>query len=276
MNVFFRRSVYVFCGLATVFTLWLVVTMFALSAPAAALGVVLAVGVFALVAWLLKFTPLWPAGVRLVYPLVCGLWGGCVAVSVAVLSDARGLAQVLRWPEAEMSFGGAFPEETLKALGVVLILFSFRELNRPWHGLVTGMLVGLGFDMSENITYGVMGAMFDPNSDFAGALGLWQLRFVAGPLMHAMLTGLVGFGCGWALFGAGLGRRQREACAVGGYALAFVLHFVWNYEFPGGLWWLGFSVVSVVGYGALAAAVVHSVRRARVPALVGVQQPQVA
>ncbi|QNE88651.1 PrsW family intramembrane metalloprotease [Corynebacterium incognita] len=61
--------------------------------------------------------------------------------------------------------GGAYPEELAKALGLFLLLVTFRELHRPWHGFLGSAVVGLGFETAEYIFYGFMGALTDPVSD---------------------------------------------------------------------------------------------------------------
>lgn len=158
------------------------------------------------------------------------LWGSMAAVGLVMLAGfpILDLVDKLNWDFFMASFVGAYPEEIAKSLGVALILLSFRQLNRPWHGLVTGALVGLGFEVNENILYGAVGALTDPNSDLSGLLHMWQVRTIAGPLIHTVLTALAGYGIALALFRAGRSTAWRVGVAAGWIGLAFLLHFLWN------------------------------------------------
>ena len=111
---------------------------------------------------------------------------------------------------------------------MAVILLSFRQLNRPWHGLATGALVGLGFEINENLLYGAVGGLMDPNSDLSGMLFMWQIRTIAGPLIHTVLTALAGYGIALALFRAGKSTGWRVGVVAAWIALVFALHFMWN------------------------------------------------
>lgn len=215
------------------------VTLFGLlffSPSAAVGGMFLGLLYVGAVVTLLRFTPLWPqmnsARVTALWVFVCLAWGGGFAMMPALLVATPLMDAVdgLGWDAATMSFGGAYPEEPGKALGVVLIALMFRGINRPWHVLVTGALVGLGFETVENISYGAVLGMLDANSDVAGLLEIWGLRIFLGPFLHIIWTAIAGWGIGQALFAAGLPIARRILVALGWLAVSFLLHFGWNYQ----------------------------------------------
>lgn len=226
---------------------------FLVSWVGASLGVLFSVLYVAFVLWLLSRSPMWPerggAGWRWVAASL--LWGGGVSfllvmlggLPVLAITDRLGLRLI------SASLGGAYPEEIAKVLGVGVILFSFRALNRPWHGLVTGAVVGLGFEVVENAMYGSFGAILDPNTDVAGTLEMWGARIFAGPGLHIVFSAVAGWGLGLAVFMAARSTAWRLRTAAGWLFVAFALHFAWNLLYPEG-WMMiaNYIVVSLVMY----------------------------
>ena len=196
------------------------------------IGLVLGAVYTAVIVLVLRAMPIWPVGgAGAAWVLSCLIWGSGIAILAAYITGLPviELAQLAGWERAIYSFGGAYPEEIGKALGVVVILMTFRGLNRPWHGLATGALIGLGFEVNENIGYGMMFAPLDPSADWIGALLTWGLRMVAGPFIHILWTALAGWGIGLALFSAGKSAAWRARTAGVWLLIPFVLHFMWNY-----------------------------------------------
>lgn len=173
---------------------------------------------------------MWARPARL-WATLAFLWGGGVAVALALISagPVMQLAIGSGWVDAMMSWSGAYPEEISKATGVIFVLMSFRQLNRPWHGWMVGAVVGLGFEACENILYGAMGATMHPDSDIQGLFEMWGLRLIAGPGLHVLLTALAGWGIGWALYAAAKPWWWRIGVFLGALAASFTLHFCWNY-----------------------------------------------
>ncbi len=230
--------------------LYFVAANFLISPPAAGLGLVFCILYVALVLFLLRLSPMWPrAGVGWV--AACLIWGGGASLLLVMFSSTAVLELMdkLGWELVAFSFGGAWPEEIAKALGVAIILLSFRALNRPWHGLVTGAVVGLGFETVENHLYGSIGALLDANSDVTGAISIWGARLVVGPALHITFTALAGWGIGLAFFVAGRSVAWRFAVALGWTTVAFALHFAWNLMFSDTFWAVAnIVVVSCVLY----------------------------
>ncbi|GGG81076.1 PrsW family intramembrane metalloprotease [Corynebacterium pelargi] len=223
-----------------------------LSPTASLLGICLAVVYVVGFGALFRFSGLWPKTAPVWWSVACLAWGAGVSFGLVLLSaDAwMTLTDNLGWEVVTASFAGAWPEEAAKALGVLLILYATNACTRPWHGFVTGGLIGLGFEVFENILYGGVGAMLDPNSDLEGALTMWALRFVAGPGLHVFLTAVAGFGIGLALFSYRWDKVQRLQALLTGLAWSFTLHFVWNIQWP--QWWMqltGMCIVAILLYG---------------------------
>ncbi|QTH59703.1 PrsW family intramembrane metalloprotease [Corynebacterium hindlerae] len=190
---------------------------------------------------LFRAGPLWPNAGSLWW-LSCVVWGAGVSVAL-VMPAATGwtsIVEKLGWSMVSASFSGAYPEEIAKAFGVVIILYAFRKLNRPWHGFVTGGLIGLGFEVHENVIYGASGALLDANSDFNGAVEMWFVRMVAGPGLHIVFTALAGWGIGLAMF------RRDSLRGLWWVVLSLALHFVWNILWPSEFWLVTHYVIMTV------------------------------
>lgn len=232
------------------------------------LGIVFGVVYVLFLLFLFSRSPMWPdregAGWRWV--LASLLWGGGVSfafvmvggIPILVLADRLGLVVTAA------SFGGAYPEEIAKLLGAGVLLFTFRGLNRPWHGFMTGALIGLGFEVAENAMYGAFGAMLDPNTDLTGTLEMWGLRVVVGPGLHIVFSALAGWGLGQAVFRAGKSTGWRVGVTAGWLFVAFALHFAWNLLWP--VEWMqitSYGVVALIMYPLFAWVWIRAHRAAR-------------
>ena len=158
------------------------------------------------------------------------LWGAGTGMAIVQISGEAivDLFEQLGLPIFSISFAGAWPEEIGKSLGVLLIMLCFNSLNRPWHGLTVGSFVGLGFNVFEDLSYGAIGGLLDPVSDIQGSALMWLYRLIAGPALHAVFTGIIGFGIGLALYQQGKSTTWRWAVFLGYFAFGFACHFFWN------------------------------------------------
>ncbi len=223
------------------------------------------------VLWLLSRSRMWPerAGAGWRWVLASLLWGGGISFALVMIGGMPVLTLVdrLGLVIVSASFGGAYPEEIAKALGVGVLLFTFRGLNRPWHGLMTGALIGLGFEMTENAMYGAFGAMLDPNTDLSGALDTWALRLFVGPGLHIIFSALAGWGLGLAVFTAGRSTAWRIGQAGGWLSVAFALHFAWNLLWPSELVQIiSYVLVALVMYPLFLLVWMRATRAARADA----------
>ncbi|MBB4919480.1 PrsW family intramembrane metalloprotease [Streptosporangium saharense] len=172
-------------------------------------------------------------------------WGAGVAVLVAGVVNSLGLIYIestvrLGYDTARniaATFGAPVVEETMKGL-VLLGLLRFRraELDGPTDGVIYASMVGLGFAMSENVSYYVA-ALHE-----MGARGLAVtvvLRGILSPFAHPLFTSMIGVAVAYAAQRRGPGRIWVVAA---GWVGAMLLHGIWN------------GLASYVGIGGLAAA----------------------
>ncbi|GAB3948062.1 PrsW family intramembrane metalloprotease [Corynebacterium tapiri] len=255
MNAVFRLTIAIPVIIGVLINLVVLAFGFSQDVATASLGLLFTVIYTAVGVWLISRTPWWPKHVRTArWVATCLLWGGGAGMLIAMTGVwATSLATDHGWEEAIASWGGAYNEELGKLLGTGLILASFSGLTRPWHGLATGFLVGLGFETAENLGYGAMGGDTDPYSDMHGMLESWALRMVAGVLLHAVLAGIAGWALGWAFFTIRRSFAWRVGIVAGAWAFGFLIHFAWNYTVMVRDWdVVKIVVVAVIMYGAFA------------------------
>jgi protease PrsW len=163
--------------------------------------------------------------------LACFAWG---AVGAVLFSLATGLlfqfaveemlgAQVAE--AASVVIGAPLVEESFKGIAVVAVLiFARDEIDSTLDGLVYGALIGVGFAMTENILY--FGQAY-----LEGGLGEFSTlvlsRAVLGGFGHPAYTAITGAAIGWSRgrYGRGV---ARVIVPILGWALAVILHFLWN------------------------------------------------
>ncbi|MCK2239132.1 MULTISPECIES: PrsW family intramembrane metalloprotease [unclassified Crossiella] len=127
------------------------------------------------------------------------------------------------------AIAGPTTEETLKALGVIAIVVIGREqVQRTLDGLVYGAMVGLGFQLAENVTYVLSNAIENPNSDVQGGIGVLLARFLTGLATHTVYSGVVGLGIGYALTRVDRSWARRVLVAFALFLGGWGLHFLWN------------------------------------------------
>lgn len=177
-----------------------------------------------------------PVAVR----LAAFLWGAIasIAVSMAANNSALIVFAAHRGSDWARNWGpviaGPINEEWFKALGIVLLVLIVREhFHRPMDGLIYGALVGLGFQVVENVTYAVNFAVINPNSDWAGALSATVVRIaVAGPWSHPLYTAVAGLGIAYLVTQPRRPLPGRLMVAVSLFVLAMAMHALWNLPFP--------------------------------------------
>ena len=165
-------------------------------------------------------------------------WGGGVAMTAAVpgVAALTSLLAKATSPEFAASWGAALAaptiEEPVKLLGVVMIaLVAGREVNSIIDGLVYGAVVGLGFQVVEDITYAANAVDAYPGTDQLTPVlvTLFARGFVSGLWSHTVFTALAGAGVAHVLVHRG--RRplwRRLGIAAICFAGAWICHFTWN------------------------------------------------
>jgi RsiW-degrading membrane proteinase PrsW (M82 family) len=164
-------------------------------------------------------------------------WGAVVVTATAVPANlaADSLAAKLVSPRfAAMwapALAGPTVEETLKLLGVVVIaLLATSQVNSVVDGIVYGAMVGLGYQVMENVSYAASAVQTAGAGDrIEPVFGTFIVRgLLAGPWSHTVFTALAGAGVGYAVV-----RVDRSPAARVGFAGlclggAWLCHFGWN------------------------------------------------
>lgn len=205
------------------------------------------------------------------------VWGATGAVIVAGIVNTIGLSvsSVLLGPNGGTSvyitLGAPVVEETLKA--AVLISFLVRrcqELDGPTDGIIYACMVGLGFALSENVTY-YMAALL---REGPGGLALtFVLRGVVSPLLHPLFTSMTGIALGWAALLHS--RAARVLLPAAGLCGAILLHALWNGSASIGLGALVLVYALVMAPALAAVVLVTQTDRRRILRLVQRLLPQV-
>jgi RsiW-degrading membrane proteinase PrsW (M82 family) len=161
------------------------------------------------------------------------VWGAVATTTLsAIANDGWGLVVArLGGPvfAAEWTAALTAPlvEETLKAVGVVLIYLIARdEMDDMLDGFVYGAMVGLGFAIVEDVFYFI--AIFGGSA--GGVLAGFYVRVVSsGFYGHVLYTGLAGMGIAYFVSRRGeASLARRTLVAAGLFAAAVVGHFLWN------------------------------------------------
>ena len=161
------------------------------------------------------------------------VWGAVAATTLSTIGNAGWGVVVARigGPEFAARWTAAltapFVEETLKGLGVVLIVLIARdEVDDVMDGFVYGALCGLGFAVVEDVFYFV--AVF--GGDVGGVFEGFFVRVIASGLYsHVLYTGLVGMAVGTFITRRdGRPRLERLGPAALLAGAAVLGHFLWN------------------------------------------------
>jgi RsiW-degrading membrane proteinase PrsW (M82 family) len=164
-------------------------------------------------------------------------WGGLVATSAAIAGSAalQNVLAKLGSPQLAAAWGpavaGATVEEILKVAGVVLLAMVARaQINSVVDGFVYGALVGLGFQVVENIAFAVNAVALESGQDrVSPVLATFLLRgFLGGLWSHTLFTALAGAGFAYALVRNDRPLWVRWGVAIVLFETAWGFHFLWN------------------------------------------------
>jgi protease PrsW len=164
-------------------------------------------------------------------------WGGLVVTAVAVPGNAAvdDLVAKLWSPRFATDWGAAIAgptvEEVLKFLGVVVIaLLATSQVNSVVDGFVYGAMVGLGYQVVENVAYATAAVAAAGTGDrIEPVIGTFIARgFLAGPWSHTVFTALAGAGVGYAVVRVDRSVAARLGVAAVCLGGAWLAHFAWN------------------------------------------------
>jgi protease PrsW len=167
------------------------------------------------------------------------VWGATAAAGCALLAN-QGL--VALWAKAEgvgfasnwsASLSAPLNEEVLKLCGVIMVVLAApNRIRGPLDGMVYGALTGLGFQVVENVTYGLDNILLSGATD--------PVRAVTNSVV--LRVGTTGIGSHWtmtAVAGAGIGflvsrERRREGMVLAILCLlaAMAMHLLFDAPHP--------------------------------------------
>ncbi|WP_405096043.1 PrsW family intramembrane metalloprotease [Micromonospora sp. NBC_01412] len=134
-----------------------------------------------------------------------------------------------------------FTEEAAKATALVLLLgLAPRLVRSPYDGLIIGAFAGLGFQISEDVSYAFNAAANGFGADqVASAWGIFAARAGAGLFQHVLFSAVFCSGLMWLLGRGGTRHRGRGLLLMLG---AMVVHSGWD-NFSA----YGLSIAGVLG-----------------------------
>jgi RsiW-degrading membrane proteinase PrsW (M82 family) len=180
-------------------------------------------------AWLLSIGLLGataiPAGI-IIYVVAVTFSGITNQLTYGFLQHVTTTATVDQWAA---SLVAPINEELYKGAGLVLLyLMARHEFNGIMDGLVYGAMLGLGFQVVENVQY-FMVAAAGSGGAVRAVVDMFYIRvLLAGLYSHMLFTAFFGFGFAYFITQRGKSMRRRAAVLGFGAALAWASHFVWN------------------------------------------------
>lgn len=157
------------------------------------------------------------------------LWGAVVVAGIGTtaspaMSELVGKLLGSGLEDWVSAFAAPLVEEPLKMLGVVALAFiPGARINSVLDGLFYGLIVGLGFEITESFLYTVQGAAQE-GGDFTIVLLTFVLRGIIGGLWnHPTYTAITGAGVGY-FFSSAASAFRRWAALIGSLLAAMILH----------------------------------------------------
>jgi RsiW-degrading membrane proteinase PrsW (M82 family) len=169
--------------------------------------------------------------------IVAFAWGAVVATAVSIPAGAalEDLIAKLGSPTLAADWGAALAgptvEETAKTLGVVAIMLIARsQINSVLDGVVYGAMVGLGFQIAEDIVFAVGAVALAGQGDHVQpVIATFLLRgFLSGVWSHTLFSALAGAGIGYLAVRRDRGRVHRAGVAALALLGAWGSHVLWN------------------------------------------------
>jgi RsiW-degrading membrane proteinase PrsW (M82 family) len=205
--------------------------------PRATVTAVVLFGLLAVPFWWfvaeLDFLEREPTGLR----LLAFAWGGLVATAVSIPGSAalEDIIAKLGSPHLAADWGAALAgpavEEIAKTLGVVVIVLIARtQINSVLDGIVYGALVGLGFQIIEDVVYALGAVTLAGQGDHVQpVVATFLLRgFLSGVWSHTLFGALSGAGVGYLVVRTDAGWPRRIGVALLAQLLAGASHALWN------------------------------------------------
>lgn len=143
------------------------------------------------------------------------LWGGCVAVVVAIAVNTA--ADAVAGTTFAATVSAPIIEEAMKAAGIVWA-WRRKEIDSISDGVIFAGWVALGFAVVEDISY------FAQSKSGGELVAVVVVRAILSPFAHPLFTCWTG-----AAVGVAVSRNKSPfPLILGGYAAAVGLHALWN------------------------------------------------
>lgn len=164
-------------------------------------------------------------------------WGALVATTVSIPGSValENLVAKLGSPHLAAVWGAAIAgptvEEIAKTLGVVaIVLIARSQVNSVLDGVVYGAMVGLGFQIAEDIVFAVGAvALAGQGDQVQPVIATFLLRgFLSGVWSHTLFGALAGAGIGYLVVRRERGRPHRVGVAMLAVLGAWAAHVLWN------------------------------------------------
>ncbi len=166
--------------------------------------------------WMLAATFIWGATVAVFFSFILNTIGGMIVGSA--LGGAAG--QVF-----STSISAPVVEESAKGLALLVVFFwRRREFDGVMDGIVYASMVGLGFAMTENISY--YGAQLQTRAGIGGSIFVFILRGIFLPYAHPLFTSMTGIGLGIAA--ETKNSLTKFVAPLLGFGMAIFLHMTNN------------------------------------------------
>ncbi|MFI6076821.1 PrsW family intramembrane metalloprotease [Actinoplanes sp. NPDC051343] len=164
-------------------------------------------------------------------------WGGLVATAVSIpgSSALEDLVAKLGSPHLAADWGAALTgptvEEIAKTLGVVaIVLIARAQINSVLDGIVYGAMVGLGFQIVEDVVFSLAAVSLAGQGDrVQPVVATFLVRgFLSGIWSHTLFGALGGAGLGYLVVHRDRSRAHRIGVALLAVFGAWASHVLWN------------------------------------------------
>ncbi|HEY0533006.1 MAG TPA: PrsW family intramembrane metalloprotease [Actinoplanes sp.] len=164
-------------------------------------------------------------------------WGGLVATAVSIPGSAalEDLVAKLGSPHLAADWGAALAgptvEEIAKTLGVVaIVLIARAQINSVLDGIVYGAMVGLGFQIVEDVVFSLAAVSLAGQGDrVQPVVATFLVRgFLSGIWSHTLFGALGGAGLGYLVVHRDRSRSHRIGVALLAVFGAWASHVLWN------------------------------------------------
>lgn len=160
------------------------------------------------------------------------VWGALVALQISIPLEGSVIALFDSTDQtthaAILAMVAGPVEESVKALGVLVVFLLVRRPRTLVDGAVIGATVGLGFELFEDFGYTSVFGLTAGYDGVSGILSGLAMRVATAPVSHWLFTGIFGVGLAYVFCARWAGPTRRALVLVGCGLLAMALHTGWD------------------------------------------------